>query len=218
MDSRNPFSPKMKIASSSKQPTDNGSSRNVDAEIGSSSKQPIDIIGSSRNVDAEIGSSSNQPRLEQTITDPDTKDTYLLNSEIGSFSNGSCPVYRALFSNFLYGTGRPFPRGYVTLKIINQHCIFQPQNPNIIRCMKTFIASNSLCVSLPYMFEGSLRSILSTRPEKKLPENFIPVVLKQVVVGLQTKVHVFCTPTLHKSLNAGDILVDKGEEKISKIS
>ncbi|KAL3356169.1 hypothetical protein AABB24_017042 [Solanum stoloniferum] len=186
MDSRNPFSPKMKIASSSKQPTDTDSSRSVDAEIGSSSKQPTNI-GSSRNVDAEIGSSSNRPGLEQTITDPDTKDTYLLNSEIVSFSNGNCPVYRALFSDFLYGTGRPFPRGYVTLKIINQHRIFQPQNPNVIRCMKTFIASNSLCASLPYMSEGSLRSFLSTRPEKKLPENFIPVVLKQVVVGLQTK-------------------------------
>ncbi|KAK6777416.1 hypothetical protein RDI58_024133 [Solanum bulbocastanum] len=81
MDSRNPFSTKMEIGSSSKQTTD---------------------IGSSRSSDAEIGSSSNQPRPGKTITDPYTEDTYLLILKIGSFSNGRCPIYKALFSRNMY--------------------------------------------------------------------------------------------------------------------
>ncbi|KAL3325939.1 hypothetical protein AABB24_036915 [Solanum stoloniferum] len=223
MNSRNPFSPKMEIGSSSKQPEDIGSSRSVDAKSGSSSKQPTDI-GSSRSRVAEIGSLDlNEPRLGQTITDPDTKDTYLLNLEIGSFSNGHCPVYRAKFFKYFYDVGKSLPYGYVTLKIINMNLhdhefhlirtqshtrITYRQNPNIIRCKKTFMAANLFCISLPYMSEGSLRSILSTRPEKKLPENFIPVVLREVLVGLRDELHIFYTPTLHKSLNAGDIFID----------
>ncbi|KAL3356170.1 hypothetical protein AABB24_017043 [Solanum stoloniferum] len=223
MNSRNPFSPKMEIGSSPKQPEDIGSSRSVDAQIGSSSNQPRDV-GSSRSSVAEIGSlDSNQPRLGQTITDPDTKDTYLLNLEIGSFSNGHCPVYRAKFFKYFYDVGKSLPYGYVTLKIINMnlhdhefHLIRRQshtrltyrQNPNIIRCKKTFMAANLFCICLPYMSEGSLRSILSTRPEKKLPENFIPVVLREVLVGLRDELHIFYTPTLHKSLSAGDIFID----------
>ncbi|XP_015161781.1 serine/threonine-protein kinase BLUS1-like [Solanum tuberosum] len=265
MNSRNPFTPRMEIGSSSKQPEDIGgintssssprlphkpkftfselllqekmNSRNTFTprmEIGSSSRSVDAKIGSSRSIIAEIGSdrsnismdfaaSLNQPRLEQTITDPDTKDTYLLNLKIGSFSNGNCPVYRAVFSKYTYEAGRALPYDHVTLKIINMNLhenefnlirsqsdtrIALFENPHIIRCKKTFITANLLCVCLPYMSEGSLRYILSTRPEKKLPERLIPVVLKEVLIGLQDELHVFYRPTPHNSLNAGDIFVN----------
>uniref|UniRef100_A0A3Q7ICL3 Protein kinase domain-containing protein n=2 Tax=Solanum lycopersicum TaxID=4081 RepID=A0A3Q7ICL3_SOLLC len=266
INSRNPFTPRMEIGSSSKQPDDNGgintssssslrlphkpkftfsellckekiSSRRTFTrrmEIGSSSTTVDAKIGSSRSIVAEIGSDRsnismdfaatlNQPRLEQTITDPDTKDTYFLNLEIGSFSNGNCPVYRAVFSKYTDQVGKALPYDHVTLKIINMNLhenefnlirsqshtrIALFENPHIIRSRKTFITTNLLCVCLPYMSEGSLRSILSTRPEKKLPENLIPVVLKQVLIGLRDELHVFHKPTPHNSLNAGDIFVN----------
>ncbi|XP_015089739.1 serine/threonine-protein kinase BLUS1-like [Solanum pennellii] len=199
MDSRNPFSTKTEIGSSSKQQT---------------------VIG-------EDGSSSNQPRPGVTITNQCTKDTYLLIVKIGSFSNGRCPVYKALFSRNKPRSNGPVPRGYVSLKIIDmklhrnefkliqhqlQTHLYLPECPKIIRSKKTFFASNLLCVSFPYMSEGSLRSILSTRPEKKLPEHLIPVVLKQVLIGLRDEIHDFCRPTVHKSLNAGDIFVNINDD------
>uniref|UniRef100_A0A3Q7IDN4 Protein kinase domain-containing protein n=1 Tax=Solanum lycopersicum TaxID=4081 RepID=A0A3Q7IDN4_SOLLC len=206
MNSRSPFSPKMEIVSSSKQPQDFE-------------------IGSSRSRVAETGSLDleNQPRIGQTITDPDNNDTYILNLQIGSFSNGHCPVYKAKFFKYLIDVGKSIPYGYVTLKIVNMnlhehelHLVLSQshprvtyrKNPNIIRCKKTFIAANLFCIVLPYMSEGSLRSILSTRPEKKLPENFIPVVLREVLLGLRDELHIFYTPMLHKSLSAGDIFID----------
>ncbi|XP_055807003.1 serine/threonine-protein kinase BLUS1-like [Solanum dulcamara] len=181
-------------------------------------------IGSSRSLDLnkpsmDFDSSLNQPTLGETITDPHTNDTYLLNLEIGFFSNGRGHVYRALFSKYLEDDDIFVPSGYVTLKIHNMNLhenefnLIQREgttaiiNSNIIRSKRTFIAANLFCISLPYMSEGSIRCILSTRPNKKVPEDIISIILKEVLIGLN-EIHVESNPMVHKTLNAGDIFVN----------
>ncbi|XP_055807005.1 serine/threonine-protein kinase BLUS1-like [Solanum dulcamara] len=221
-------------------------------EIGSSSSSSIYIprteIGSSsstiQNPTKETGSSSSSrivnprrqnasyprqtrvyrpSRIGKIIIDPIKNDSYLLKNEIGSSSNGTCRVYKALFSEYSEETKELTPSGYVTLKIINR-IIFENECRelqrkidvsegystfiNLIGLKNTFDTEELSCVSLPYMSHGSLRYILSTRPEKKLPEEFIAIVLKEVLIGLQDELHHNFNPRVHKTLNAGDIFVD----------
>ncbi|XP_055808616.1 serine/threonine-protein kinase BLUS1-like [Solanum dulcamara] len=219
---RNPYIPR-EYGSSSSLPTYAGSPSNQSYYIPSFSKTQIDSSTSNPSM-ASI--SRRNPRLEQTITDPVTDDTYLLNSEIGSFSNGSGRVFRALYSKSSPETAILSQSGVVTLKILDmdryesesrelwiqgQTGITDIPYGNIIGSKRIFSDEHFLYVSLPYMSEGSLRSILSARPKKKLPEDFISVILKEVLIGLRDELHVEFNPKVHKTLNAGDIFVNIDE-------
>ncbi|KAM3361850.1 serine/threonine-protein kinase BLUS1-like [Capsicum galapagoense] len=179
---------------------------------------------SSSNQQTEIGSSSVAKSYEKTIViDPVTKDIYDLEKEIGSLYGGRCRVYKALYSQYEKEKDMHEPAGVVTLKTIDlklhktefnefrsQSTIGLPYIPGakVIGSMRIFgTPSNLFCVSLPYMSEGSLRYILSTRTNKTLPEDFISVVLKEVLVGLRDELHVEPNPRVHNTLNVGDIFV-----------
>lgn len=58
------------------------------------------------------------------------------------------------------------------------------------------------------MSHGSLCYILSTRLDKKLPEEFIAIALKEVLIGLQNELHLKIDSRVHKTLNAGGVFVD----------
>ncbi|KAM3287477.1 hypothetical protein P3S67_020907 [Capsicum chacoense] len=138
---------------------------------------------------------------EKTIFDKYTKDTYLLEKAIGTLYNGRCRVYKALYSQNDQENDMEFN------ELQRQSTIGVAYIPhaNVIGSMRAFRNSNLFCVSLPYMSVGSLRYILSTRTNKKLQEDFICVVLKQLLVGLRDELHVGPNPRVHKTLNAGDI-------------
>ncbi|XP_049399654.1 serine/threonine-protein kinase BLUS1-like [Solanum stenotomum] len=180
------------------------------------------------------------PLRQPIITDPETQDTYLLNLDIGSFSHGFGAVYRALYTEHKSDTEIPIKSGYVTLKIIDmnesetesRHLWRQGKagltdtpygkiigSKRIFSAVTNIFSDNDelLCVVLPYMSEGSLRYILSTRPQKKLSEEFISVVLKQVLIALRDEIHVEFNQRVHNTLNAGDIFVhiDYATQEIS---
>ncbi|XP_016493161.1 serine/threonine-protein kinase BLUS1-like [Nicotiana tabacum] len=155
-------------------------------------------------------------KVGKTIIDPNTKDTYLLNKEIGSSSDGCCRVYKALLSDSME-SGTPVPSGHVTLKTINKnhenewvelqleaHTSFTNPRGNLIAVKNYFDTNEVLCVSLPYMSEGSLRYILSTRTHKILSEDCIAIVLKESLLGLKD-IHLL--RRVHRTFNAGDIFV-----------
>ncbi|KAF3612900.1 hypothetical protein FXO38_36534 [Capsicum annuum] len=160
-----------------------------------------------------------KPSLIQSL-----KDTYYLEKEIGSLYGGRCCVYKALYSQYDKENDMHELAGVVTLKTIDlklhkaefnefrsQSTIGLPYIPgaNVIGSMRIFGSdSNLCCVSLPYMSEGSLLYILSTRTNKTLLEDFICVVLKgEVLVGLSDELHVEPNPRVHNNVNAGDIFV-----------
>ncbi|MCD9640425.1 hypothetical protein HAX54_025726 [Datura stramonium] len=169
-----------------------------------------------------IGSSSSLPndyQIGKTIIDPITGDTYVLKKEIGSSCNGFCRVYRALYSKRLEENGILVQSDSVTLKTINKNfpeceelqlqvhtSISNTPHSSLIGLNRAFTTNELVCVSLPYMSEGSLRYILSTRPNKKLTQDFIAVVLKEALVGIQD-LHAESNPRAHKTLNAGDIFI-----------
>ncbi|KAF3642597.1 putative STE20-related kinase adapter protein alpha-like [Capsicum annuum] len=186
--------------------------------------EETEIVPSSSSSSNQQGSSSVAKSDEKTIViDPVTKDTYDLEKEIGSLYGGRCTVYKALYSQYDKEKDMHEPAGVVTLKTIDlklhktefnefrsQSTIGLPYIPGakVIGSMRIFgTPSNLFCVSLPYMSEGSLRYILSTRTNKRLPEDFIGVVLKEVLVGLRDELHVEPNPRVHNTLNAGDIFV-----------
>ncbi|XP_009613367.1 serine/threonine-protein kinase BLUS1-like [Nicotiana tabacum] len=159
-------------------------------------------------------------KVGKTIIDPNTKDTYLLNKEIGSTSDGCCRVYRALHSESMENDTL-IPCGHVTLKTINKnhenecvelqleaHTSFTNPRGNLIAVKNYFDTNEVLCVSLPYMSEGSLRYILSTRTQKILSEDCIAIVLKESLLGLKD-IHLI--RRVHTTFNAGDILVHIGD-------
>uniref|UniRef100_A0A0V0GQ22 Putative ovule protein n=1 Tax=Solanum chacoense TaxID=4108 RepID=A0A0V0GQ22_SOLCH len=134
------------------------------------------------------------PLRQPIITDPETQDTYLLNLDIGSFSHGFGAVYRALYTEHKSDTEIPIKSGYVTLKIIDmnesetesRHLWRQGKagltdtpygkiigSKRIFSAVTNIFSDNDelLCVVLPYMSEGSLRYILSTRPQKNYQRN-----------------------------------------------
>ncbi|KAF3646634.1 hypothetical protein FXO38_19070 [Capsicum annuum] len=55
--------------------------------------------------------------------------------------------------------------------------------------------------------QGSLHHILSTRQDKRLPEEFIAIVLGTVLAALRVKIHNGLIPRAHKTLSAGDIFI-----------
>ncbi|KAL3325957.1 hypothetical protein AABB24_036923 [Solanum stoloniferum] len=179
---------------------------------------------------SSISSPEIPPVREPIIIDPETQDKYLLNLDIGSFSDGFGAVYRALYTEHKPDTEIPVKSGYVTLKIIDMNGsetesrdlwrqgkagLTDTPYGKIIGSKRLFSAVTNifsdndelLCVVLPYMSEGSLRYILSTRPQKKLSEEFISVVLKQVLIALRDEIHVEFNQRVHNTLNAGDIFV-----------
>ncbi|TMW82219.1 hypothetical protein EJD97_006487 [Solanum chilense] len=189
---------------------------------------------------ARLSTSENQQVRQPIITDPHNQDQYLLTSDIGSFSHGSGAVFKALYTEHRPDSEITAHSRWVTLKIIDMNDnesesrdlwrqgktgLLDTPYGKIIGSRKIFsvvtnIFSDNdelLCVVLPYMSEGSLRYILSTRPQKKLSEEFIFVVLKQVLIGLRDEIHVEFNPKVHKTLNAGDIFVhfDDATQEIS---
>ncbi|KAK4723814.1 hypothetical protein R3W88_026593 [Solanum pinnatisectum] len=196
--------------------------RNPRTETGSSSSR---IVNSRRIISLSLRKPRNYcpARVGKTIIDPNKNHTYLLKNEIGSSSNGACHVYKALFSKYSTKNRAHTPSGHVTLKVINrivfvneskelQHSINVSKGYsttiNIIGIKNNFNTEEFKCVSLPYMSHGSLRYILSTRPDKKLPEEFIAVALKEVLIGLRDELHLKIDSRVHNTLNAGDIFVD----------
>ncbi|CAN4116851.1 unnamed protein product [Withania somnifera] len=193
-------------------------------EIGSSSTSLAVNINSSRRTTSLDFASNIDTFDDNTIIDPVTTDTYFLDKEIGSFYNGHCRVYKARYFKYSQESRRCLPYGNVTLKTIDmnlhqrefnelrrQGAVGFPYMPHarVIGPNRTFgTVLNLFCVSLQYMSEGSLRYILSTRPNKKLPERLISVVLKVVLLALRDEIHVESHPRVHKTLNAGDIFVN----------
>ncbi|XP_059302257.1 serine/threonine-protein kinase BLUS1-like [Lycium ferocissimum] len=243
---RNPFTFRKEIVSSSNMKNPRrvfGSSSSLQVEVGSSSSIPRnpfsfrDEIASSSSSSLVLPIDYQPGKLGQKFIDPLTNDTYLLEEEIGSSCNGLCRVYRAQYTACLETNGCFVPNGHVTLKIINKNLQESDELQNqvhtsisytrdntrkLIGLKRSFTTDELVCISLPYMNRGCLRYILSTRPDKKLPEDFIAVVLKEVVVGLSDELHVeFHNPRAHKTLNAGDIFVhidDATEEMLIKLA
>ncbi|CAN4116850.1 unnamed protein product [Withania somnifera] len=190
-------------------------------EIGASSVSlAVNVTSSRRTISLDFCSNPDNFH-DNTIIDPVTRDTYFLDKEIGSFYNGHCQVYKARYSKYSQESRTCVPSGYVTLKTMDMNlhesefCELRHQgtrgiayrpHANVIGSNRAFgTVLNVFCVSLPYMSEGSLRYILSTRPSKKLPEDLISVVLKVVLLALRDEIHVESNPRVHKTLNAGDI-------------
>ncbi|PHT35848.1 hypothetical protein CQW23_23548 [Capsicum baccatum] len=190
-------------------------------EIGSCSKM-------NQKIKWEIGFTKKLPKdyhpgkVGRTIIDPSRNDTYLLKEEIGSYSNGCCRVYRALYSEYMEDTAKLVDSGNVTLKVINRKihesdCLELQRRIDAsiedrsyyttIGIKKAFATEDLSCVSLPYMSQGSLRHILSTRQDKRLPEEFIAIVIKKVLAALRDEVHNGLLPRAHKTLSAGDIFI-----------
>ncbi|KAJ8556326.1 hypothetical protein K7X08_023084 [Anisodus acutangulus] len=211
-----------------------GSSSSLQVHIGSSltiPRNPFSFRNETRSTSSitlPIEDYDHSIKVGKKINDPITNDTYLLDKQIGSSCNGHCRVYRAVYTACLETNGYFVPTGYVTLKIINKNLQESDELQNHVTCTrdnsrkligleKSFITEDLVCISLPYMNKGSLRYILSTRKEKKFPEDFIAIVLKEVVVGLRDELHVEANnPRAHKTLNAGDIFVhiDDATEKM----
>ncbi|KAJ8556325.1 hypothetical protein K7X08_023083 [Anisodus acutangulus] len=237
---------------SSSLPRENRSSKSLPLVFSTSSSPSIQFASSSRrprnpfNFFNEISSSSSSlvlpidyhpGQVGQKITDPLTNDTYLLDKEIGSSCNGLCLVYRAVYAKCLPETGYLVPAGYATLKIINKNLQESDELRNqvhtsisytadttrkLIGLKRSFTTDEFVCISLKYMNKGSLRYIMSTRKGKKIPEDFIAIVLKEVVVGLRDELHFeFHNPRAHKTLNAGDIFIhidEATEEMLIKLA
>ncbi|KAM3342620.1 hypothetical protein P3S68_027586 [Capsicum galapagoense] len=124
----------------------------------------------------EIGFTKKLPKdyhpgkVGRTIIDSSRNDTYLLKEEIGSYSNGCCRVYRALYSEYMEDTVELFNSGNVTLKVINRK-IHESDCLELQRRIDASIGDRSYyttigikkvsatealsCVSLPYMSQGS---------------------------------------------------------------
>uniref|UniRef100_M1A9X7 Kinase family protein n=1 Tax=Solanum tuberosum TaxID=4113 RepID=M1A9X7_SOLTU len=116
------------------------------------------------------------------------------------------------------------PSGYATVKFIRPsqdapRSIEAGQsihNSNIINVKKWVIQKfqGGYCVALPYMSEGSLRYILSTRFNNGLPEDCIAIALKQALLGL---FDLHDLGLIHKRFSAGNIYVNFKQTPISKV-
>ncbi|XP_059306300.1 serine/threonine-protein kinase BLUS1-like [Lycium ferocissimum] len=153
----------------------------------------------------------------KTIIDPNTKDTYFLNKQIGSY--GCCHAYKALYSRCMEN-GTLVPSGHETLKIINKnlhesestepqrqvHTSFQAIGVVGIGVDNSFATQDLLCVSFPYISKGSLHNILSARTpnNKKMPKYCIGIVLREALLGLRL---IHNTERVHMTFNQGDIFV-----------
>ncbi|PHU03314.1 hypothetical protein BC332_28565 [Capsicum chinense] len=170
-------------------------------EIGSCSKI-------NQKIKWEIGFTKKLPKdyhpekVRRTIIDPSRNDTYLLKEEIGSYSNGCCRVYRALYSEYMEDTAELFNSGHVTLKVINRKIhesdclefhhridasIGDRSYYTTIGIKKVFATEDLSCVSLPYISQGYLRHIISTHQDKRFPEEFIAIVLRIVLAALRVR-------------------------------
>ncbi|PHT68859.1 hypothetical protein T459_28346 [Capsicum annuum] len=109
---------------------------------------------------------------------------------------------RALYSEYMEDTAELFNSGHVTLKVINRkihesdclefHRIIDASIGDrsyytTIGIKKVFATEDLSCVSLPYMSQGYLRHILSTHQDKRLPEEFIAIVLRIVFAALRVR-------------------------------
>ncbi|XP_027772723.1 serine/threonine-protein kinase BLUS1-like [Solanum pennellii] len=107
------------------------------------------------------------------------------------------------------------PSGYATVKFIRPGQEIRQsklagqsiRNSNIINFDKWLIQRfrQGFCVALPYMSEGSLRYILSTRFHNGLPEDCIAIALKQALLGL---FDLHFSGLVHKRFSAGNIYVN----------
>ncbi|XP_010321617.1 serine/threonine-protein kinase BLUS1-like [Solanum lycopersicum] len=131
--------------------------------------------------------------------------------------NTSDLIYKACYYTSDWVDNDNFlPSGYATIKFIrggpevlrSKLAEEQPiPDPNIINVEKWAIQKyhGGYCVALPYMSEGSLRYILSTRFHNGLPEDCIAIALKQALRGLFVLHNL---GLIHKCFSAGNIYVN----------
>ncbi|KAL3369109.1 hypothetical protein AABB24_009757 [Solanum stoloniferum] len=134
-------------------------------------------------------------------------------------------IYKACYytSDWIHNDSL-LPSGYTTVKFIrpSQDVPWSIEagqsihNSNIINVEKWVIQKfqGGYCVALPYMSEGSLRYILSTRFNNGLPEDCIAIALKQVFLGL---FDLHNLGLIHKRFSAGNIYVNFKQTPISKV-
>ncbi|WMV30974.1 hypothetical protein MTR67_024359 [Solanum verrucosum] len=134
-------------------------------------------------------------------------------------------IYKACYytSDWIHNDSL-LPSGYATVKFIrpSQDVPWSIEagqsihNSNIINVEKWVIQKfqGGYCVALPYMSEGSLRYILSTRFNNGLPEDCIAIALKQAFLGL---FDLHNLGLIHKRFSAGNIYVNFKQTPISEV-
>ncbi|KAM3281689.1 serine/threonine-protein kinase BLUS1-like [Capsicum chacoense] len=165
-----------------------------------------------------------RPAIGLTITDPNTKTTYILQKVIGN--SGYDFVYKACYYSPNYSrNGSLLPSGYVTVKHLNHSKEttrskaqerLNDQNENILHVDVWYVRKfqKGFLSALPYMSEGSLRYMLSTRFHYGLPEDCIAIALKEALFGL---FDIHDSGRVHKSFSAEDIFVNYKSRPVSTV-
>ncbi|KAH0670009.1 hypothetical protein KY290_025425 [Solanum tuberosum] len=173
------------------------------------------------------------PRLGKVFIDQNTGITYVLLEIIGKYVqlrrthnyNLLDVIYKACYytSDWIHNDSL-LPSGYATVKFIRYGQEIRQSklagqsipNSNIINFDKWLIQRfrQGFCVALPYMSEGSLRYILSTRFHNGLPEDCIAIALKQALLGL---FDLHFSGLVHKRFSAGNIYVNFKQRPISNV-
>ncbi|MCD9639876.1 hypothetical protein HAX54_024788 [Datura stramonium] len=163
-----------------------------------------------------------RPAIGKSFTDPRSGTKYILEKVIGTC--GYDYIYKASYYKTDYSVnGNLLPSGYVTVKYlqpgpeaVRSRAQGRAPNQNTINVDTWFVRRfrEGLCVSLPYMSEGSIRYILSSRFHYGLPEDCIAIVLKEALLGLND---IHTAGRVHKSFNVGNIFVNFRPSPVSSV-
>nr|XP_025886778.1 serine/threonine-protein kinase BLUS1-like [Solanum lycopersicum] len=154
-----------------------------------------------------------RPRPGNIFIDKLTGTKYILEKVIGTCDFHF--IYKASYYTAESTIeGRLLPTGYATVKFIEPGYDFYKskaaeqlvRNSNMIHVERWRIQKfrHGYCVAFPYMSEGSLRYILSTRFQNGLPEDCIAIALKEALLGL---FDLHFSGRVHKRFSAGSIYV-----------
>ncbi|KAL3337777.1 hypothetical protein AABB24_030084 [Solanum stoloniferum] len=157
------------------------------------------------------------------IIDTLTGTKYILQKVIGTCDFHF--IYKACYYTVASTIeGRLLPTGYTTVKYIRPgYEVYKSKraqqsmpNSNIIHVERWRIQDfrHGFCSALPYMSEGSLRYILSTRFHNGLPEDCIAIALKQALLGL---FDLHFSDRVHKRFSAGNIYVNFKPRPVSNV-
>ncbi|XP_055808487.1 serine/threonine-protein kinase BLUS1-like [Solanum dulcamara] len=155
-----------------------------------------------------------RPATGTGFVDLNTATNYILQKVIGTCDFNF--IYKACYFTFeSILNDSILPTGYATVKYIRPgHEVLQSTyakqsipNSNIIHVKDWPIHQfrEGFCFAMPYMSEGSLRYILSTRFHYGLPEDCIAIALKQALLGLSD---LHNSGRVHKCFSAGNIYVN----------
>lgn len=146
-------------------------------------------------------------------------DRLRLLTKIGIFShNRNRAVYKAvrIFPKTDHYTGMKIEQVFIVVKYVKKDADeyrylhdaaerslkHAPCHQNLIPIMEPFYDNDHYIVSFPFMRGGSLRHILSAKYPDGMPEDWIVVILKEVLLALSA---LHKNNTAHCEINAGNI-------------